>query len=83
MDTKMETKVLISVIIAGVFGSLGFVAKEWTSWTSHTLVDLDKRTAIMETKIIHTNEMVAQNYHMLKQMLQNYEHIKHTSIKTE
>lgn len=79
----MEVKVLLSVIVAGIFGSFGFVAKEWTTWTSHTLVDLDKRTAIMETKILHTNEMVSQNYHMLKSMMENYERIKHTQISVD
>jgi len=65
----METKVLLGLIIAGVFGSLGFVFKEWTTWTSSTLVDLDKRTAVMETELKHSNDMIYQNHEMLKVLM--------------
>lgn len=79
----METKVLLGIIIAGIFGSFGFVAKEWTTWTSHTLVDLDKRTAIMETELKHTNDMIAQNHAMLKQIMSQVERTKHIKASRE
>ena len=62
----MDQKVLVGIIVAGVFGSLGFFIKEWTSWTSTTLVDLNKRTAVMETEMKHANDMIAENHEMLK-----------------
>ena len=62
----MDQKVLVGIIVAGVFGSLGFVIKEWTTWTTTTLVDLNKRTAVMETEMKHANDMIAENHEMLK-----------------
>ena len=62
----METKVVGGIIIVGVFGFVGFLVKEWTGWTSSTLIDLNSRTAVMESEIKHTNDMVAKNYEMLK-----------------
>jgi len=63
---QMDTKVIGGIIVLGVFGFVGFLVKEWTSWTSSTLIDLNSRTAVMESEIKHTNDMVAQNYEMLK-----------------
>lgn len=62
----MDQKVLVGIIVAGVFGSLGFVIKEWTTWTTTTLVDLNKRTAVMETEMKYSNDMIAENHEMLK-----------------
>ncbi len=63
---QMETKVLGGIVVVGVFGFVGFLVKEWTGWTSSTLIDLNSRTSVMETEIKHTNDMVAKNYEMLK-----------------
>jgi len=63
---QMDTKVIGGIIVLGVFGFVGFLVKEWTSWTSSTLIDLNSRAAVMESEIKHTNDMVAQNYEMLK-----------------
>ena len=49
----METKVVGGIIILGVFGFVGFLVKEWTGWTSSTLIDLNSRTAVMESEIKH------------------------------
>jgi len=62
----MDQKVLVGIIVAGVFGSLGFVIKEWTTWTTTTLVDLNKRTAVIETEMKYSNDMIAENHEMLK-----------------
>ena len=68
MDTNNKPLVytLAAMIVAGVFASYGIVIQKWVDWTSTTLVDLDKRTAIMETEMKHTNDMIAQNHQMLK-----------------
>lgn len=65
----MDQKVLTGIIVAGVFASLGFVFKEWTTWTTSTLVDLNNRTAVMEAEMKHTNDMIAQNHEMLKALM--------------
>jgi hypothetical protein len=62
----MESKVIGGIVVVGVFGFVGFLVKEWTGWTSSTLIDLNSRTAVMESEIKHTNDMVAKNYEMLK-----------------
>ena len=62
----MDYKVITGLIVAAVFAFLGFLVKEWTAWTSSTLIDLNSRTAVMETEIKNTNQMVTQNYEMLK-----------------
>jgi len=62
----MDYKVITGLIVAAVFAFVGFLVKEWTSWTSSTLIDLNSRTAVMESEIKNTNRMVVQNYEMLK-----------------
>ena len=57
---------LVTLLVTGIFASYGMVVKQWVDWTTTTLVDLDKRTAIMEVEAKHTNQMVAQNHEMLK-----------------
>ena len=71
---KMEQKHIIftlaTMIVVGVIASYGMVIQKWVDWTTTTLVDLDKRTAIMEVEAKHTNEMVAQNHEMLKVLME-------------
>ena len=62
----MDYKVITGLIVAAVFAFVGFLVKEWTAWTSSTLIDLTSRTAVMESEIKNTNQMVTQNYEMLK-----------------
>lgn len=62
----MEQKILIGLATTVVVGAFGFVVKEWTTWTSSTLIDLHSKTAVLESEIRHTNQMVSQNYEMLK-----------------
>jgi hypothetical protein len=73
-SVKMEQKNIIltlaTMLVVGVFASYGMVVKQWVDWTTTTLVDLDKRTAIMEIEMKHTNEMVAQNHQMLKTLME-------------
>jgi len=59
---------LASVIVVGVISSYGIVVQNWVEWSTTTLVDLDKRSAIMEVEVRRTNEMVLQNYEMLKDL---------------
>ncbi len=59
---------LASVIVVGVISSYGMVVQNWVEWSTTTLVDLDKRSAIMEVEVRRTNEMVLQNYEMLKDL---------------
>ena len=61
---------LATLLVTGIFASYGMVIKQWVDWTTTTLVDLDKRTAIMEVEAKHTNEMVAQNHEMLKVLME-------------
>lgn len=72
-SVKMEQRNIIltlaTMLIVGIFASYGMVVKQWVDWTTTTLVDLDKRTAIMEIEAKHTNEMVAQNHQMLKTLM--------------
>ena len=68
---RMDQKVIGSVVIAAIIGSIGFVSKEWTSWTSSTLVDLNTRAAVMEAEIRNTNAMVSLNNDMLKYLVSN------------
>ncbi len=56
---------LASIIVVGVITSYGVVVQSWVEWSTTTLVDLDKRTAIMELETKHTNEIVSQNQEML------------------
>ena len=67
----MDQKVIGSVVLAAIIGSIGFVSKEWTSWTSSTLIDLNTRTAVMEAEIRNTNAMVSLNNDMLKYLVSN------------
>ncbi len=60
---------LASIIVVGVVTSYGVVVQSWVEWSTTTLVDLDKRTAIMELETKHTNQMVSQNQEMLKAIL--------------
>ncbi len=57
------------MLIIGIFASYGVFAKRWVDWSTTTLVDLDKRTVIMEVEAKHTNQMVSQNYQMLRQLM--------------
>jgi hypothetical protein len=59
---------LATVIVVGVISSYGIVVQNWVEWSTTTLVDLDKRSAIMEVEVRRTNEMVLQNYEMLKDL---------------
>ena len=68
---KVVQKVIGSVVLAAIIGSIGFVSKEWTSWTSSTLIDLNTRTAVMEAEIRNTNAMVSLNNDMLKYLVSN------------
>ena len=68
---RMDQKVIGSVVLAAIIGSIGFVSKEWTSWTSRTLIDLNTRTAVMEAEIRNTNAMVSLNNDMLKYLVSN------------
>jgi|TARA_R110000744_G_scaffold303203_1_gene411996 hypothetical protein len=68
---RMDQKVIGSLVLAAMIGSIGFVAKEWSSWASSTLIDLNTRTAVMETEIHNTNAMVALNNDMLKYLVNN------------
>lgn len=68
---RMDQKVIGSVVIAAIIGSIGFVSKEWTSWTSSTLIDLNTRAAVMEAEIRNTNAMVSLNNDMLKYLVSN------------
>ena len=68
---RVDQKVIGSVVVAAIIGSIGFVSKEWTSWTSSTLIDLNTRTAVMEAEIRNTNAMVSLNNDMLKYLVSN------------
>ncbi len=68
---RVDQKIIGSVVLAAVIGSIGFVAKEWSSWTSSTLIDLNTRTAVMEAEIRNTNAMVSLNNDMLKYLVSN------------
>ena len=68
---RMDQKVIGSVVVAAIIGYIGFVSKEWTSWTSSTLIDLNTRTAVMEAEIRNTNAMVSLNNDMLKYLVSN------------
>jgi hypothetical protein len=70
MEQKNIILTLASMFVVGIFASYGMVAKQWVDWTTTTLVDLDKRTAIMEIEMKHTNDMVAQNHQMLKTLME-------------
>ncbi len=63
---QKHTVTLASIIVVGVVTSYGVVVQSWVEWSTTTLVDLDKRSAIMEVEVRRTNEMVLQNYEMLK-----------------
>ena len=65
----MDYKVITGLIVAAVFAFVGFLVKEWTAWTSSTLIDLNARTSVMESEIKNTNRMVTQNYEMLKYLV--------------
>jgi len=67
----MDQKIIGSVVLAAIIGSIGFVSKEWTSWTSSTLIDLNTRAAVMEAEIRNTNAMVSLNNDMLKYLVSN------------
>ena len=69
MEQKNIILALATMLVMGVFASYGMVIKQWVDWTTTTLVDLDKRTAIMEIEAKHTNEMVAENHQMLKSLM--------------
>ena len=69
MEQKNIILTLSTMLIVGIFASYGMVIKQWVDWTTTTLVDLDKRTAIMEVEAKHTNEMVAENHQMLKNLM--------------
>jgi hypothetical protein len=68
---RMDQKIIGSVVLAAIIGSIGFVSKEWTSWTSSTLIDLNTRAAVMEAEIRNTNAMVSLNNDMLKYLVSN------------
>jgi hypothetical protein len=68
---RVDQKIIGSVVLAAIIGSIGFVSKEWTSWASSTLVDLNTRTAVMEAEIRNTNAMVSLNNDMLKYLVSN------------
>ena len=61
---------LASIIVVSVITSYGIVVQSWADWSTTTLVDLDKRTAIMEVEAKHTNMMVTQNHDMLKALME-------------
>jgi len=69
MEQKNIILTLSTMLIIGIFASYGVFAKRWVDWSTTTLVDLDKRTVIMEVKAKHTNQMVAQNYQMLRELM--------------
>tara|TARA_R110002153_G_scaffold107205_1_gene247174 strand:+ start:102 stop:395 length:294 start_codon:yes stop_codon:yes gene_type:complete len=69
MEQKNIILTLSTILIVGVFASYGVFAKRWVDWSTTTLVDLDKRTAIMEVEAKHTNQMVVQNYQMLRELM--------------
>ena len=70
MEQKNIILSLATMLIVGIFASYGMVIKQWVDWTTTTLVDLDKRTAIMEIEAKHTNNMVAENQQMLKALME-------------
>ena len=70
MEQKNIILTLATMLVVGVFASYGMVIKQWVDWTTTTLVDLDKRTAIMEIEAKHTNNMVAENQQMLKALME-------------
>ena len=70
MEQKHIIITLATMIVVGVVASYGMVIQKWVDWTTTTLVDLDKRTAIMEIEAKHTNNMVAQNHEMLKVLME-------------
>ena len=82
---KMEQKHIIltlaTMIVVGVVASYGVVIQKWVDWTTTTLVDLDKRTAIMKIEAKHTNEMVAQNHQMLKVLMENIQKVSYGDLK--
>jgi mannitol-specific phosphotransferase system IIBC component len=69
MEQKHIIITLATMIVVSVVASYGMVIQKWVDWTTTTLVDLDKRTAIMEVEAKHTNEMVAENHQMLKSLM--------------
>ena len=71
MEQKHIIISLATMIVVGVIASYGMVIQKWVDWTTTTLVDLDKRTAIMEVEAKHTNEMVSENHAMLKALIQS------------
>jgi len=68
---KMEQKILIGLATTVLVGAFGFVIKEWTTWTSTTLINLNSRAAVLESEVKHTNQLVSQNYEMLKFLVNN------------
>jgi hypothetical protein len=82
---KMEQKHIIltlaTMIVVGVVASYGMVIQKWVDWTTTTLVDLDKRTAIMEVEMKHTNDVVAQNHEMLKVLMENIKKVSYGDLK--
>lgn len=70
MEQKNIILTLATMLVVGIFASYGMVIKQWVDWTTTTLVDLDKRTAIMEIEAKHTNNMVAENQQMLKALME-------------
>ena len=67
----MEQKILIGLATTILVGAFGFVIKEWTTWTSTTLINLNSRAAVLESEVKHTNQLVSQNYEMLKFLVNN------------
>ena len=67
----MEQKILIGLATTVLVGAFGFVIKEWTTWTSTTLINLNSRAAVLESEVKHTNQLVSQNYEMLKFLVNN------------
>ena len=70
-NVKMDIKVIVGLVLAAVFAAFGFILQQWSVWASTTLVDLNERTAIIETELKHTNFIIAKNHEMLKLLVTN------------
>jgi hypothetical protein len=77
MEQKHIIFTLATMIVVGVVASYGMVIQKWVDWTTTTLVDLDKRTAIMGAEMKHTNDMVSQNYEMLKVLMERVQKVSY------
>jgi hypothetical protein len=82
MEKKNIIFTLATMLVVGVFSSYGMLTKQWVDWTTTTLVDLDKRTAIMEVEARYTSNMVSNNHEMLKILMKEITKVSYGNGKS-